>query len=244
VNDDLLIDIGPDVVVSSQLHGIPLLGVRYCLLTHPHPDHLDLAHLMGRSLSVGLSEIPPLQLYATKETLERADETFLRDVAGYRLLDTRTQEELHLEVHEIEPFQPIAVGSYRVTAFPANHARSTSAVLYAIEQGLVSVFYGTDTDALLHETWKGLRSAGIQFDLVVLDNTHGANPPGFGHMNAQLVGEHIGQMQAEGILKPGGQVYITHISHIGNPTHAALEAFSEKKGYHVAYDGLVLPIGD
>jgi len=242
INNDLLIDIGPDVLISAQMHGLPLTEVRYCLLTHPHPDHLDLTHLMGRSLSIGLSELPPLQLYATKATLERADETFLRDLAGYRLLDASTQEELHLEVHEIETFQPFDVGPYRVTAFPANHARNTSAVLYAIEHGLVSVFYGTDTDALLEETWQGMHKAGIQFDLVVLDNTHGVNPPGFGHMNAHLVEQHTQRMRAEGLLKQEGEVYITHISHIGNPTHEALEALSGGKGYQVAYDGLTLSL--
>ena len=46
VNDDLLLDLGPDIMSASQIHDIPLLDVSYCLQTHPHADHLDLSHLL------------------------------------------------------------------------------------------------------------------------------------------------------------------------------------------------------
>jgi hypothetical protein len=42
INDDLLIDLGPDIMAASQIHLRPLHQVRYCLQTHPHADHLDL----------------------------------------------------------------------------------------------------------------------------------------------------------------------------------------------------------
>jgi phosphoribosyl 1,2-cyclic phosphodiesterase len=38
INDDLLIDLGPDIMVASQIHGKSLHQVRYCLQTHPHAD--------------------------------------------------------------------------------------------------------------------------------------------------------------------------------------------------------------
>ena len=46
INDDLLIDLGPDIMVASQVHGRSLDDVQYCLQTHPHADHLDLSHLL------------------------------------------------------------------------------------------------------------------------------------------------------------------------------------------------------
>ena len=41
VNDDLLIDLCPDLIASSQQHGVPMTRVRYVLQTHQHDDHLD-----------------------------------------------------------------------------------------------------------------------------------------------------------------------------------------------------------
>jgi phosphoribosyl 1,2-cyclic phosphodiesterase len=49
INDDLLIDLGPDIMSASHIHGCSLEGVRYCLQTHPHADHLDLSHLLSRA---------------------------------------------------------------------------------------------------------------------------------------------------------------------------------------------------
>lgn len=36
INDDLLIDLGPDIMTASNLHARPLTKVRYCLQTHAH----------------------------------------------------------------------------------------------------------------------------------------------------------------------------------------------------------------
>ena len=54
INDDLLIDLGPDIMAASHAHACPLDNVRYCLQTHPHADHLDLSHLLSRSPGYGV----------------------------------------------------------------------------------------------------------------------------------------------------------------------------------------------
>src|ERR671937_772020 len=71
VNDDLLIDLGPDIMAAAQLHGCSLTSVHYCLQTHPHADHLDLSHLLSRSPGYGTVGAPPLEFYASPETLQR-----------------------------------------------------------------------------------------------------------------------------------------------------------------------------
>ena len=54
VNDDLVLDLGPDIHAAAQRHSISLLNVRYCLQTHPHADHLDLpgGQVPGETLAV------------------------------------------------------------------------------------------------------------------------------------------------------------------------------------------------
>jgi phosphoribosyl 1,2-cyclic phosphate phosphodiesterase len=49
INDDLLSDMGPDLMAAAHQHGVSLAGLRYCLQTHAHEDHLDPAHFTSRS---------------------------------------------------------------------------------------------------------------------------------------------------------------------------------------------------
>jgi phosphoribosyl 1,2-cyclic phosphate phosphodiesterase len=242
VNDDLLIDLGPDIMAASQMHKVPLMNVRYCLQTHPHADHLDLSHLLSRSPGFGVVGAPRLHFYASSATLKRADETFKRDLSGYGLFDPGAEGELNLKIHQVEPMQPFTVGAYRIIAFPANHAPGLGALLYAIERDGRYIFYGTDTAILFEETWQAFHQYEMRFDLVVLDHTYGPEQPGSDHLSAHQVSEHTKRMREGGILKDNGRVFATHIAHEGNPVHAELVEFASQHDYEVAYDGLRITI--
>src|ERR1700693_1191027 len=94
INDNLLIDLGPDIMTASQMHRCPLDEVRYCLQTHPHADHLDLSHLLSRSPAYGVVGAPLLKFYASHETCERAAGTFARDLAEYNLFSPEAEKHL------------------------------------------------------------------------------------------------------------------------------------------------------
>ena len=242
INEDLLIDLGPDIMAASQIHGRPLDQVRYCLQTHPHADHLDLSHLLSRSPAYGVVNAPVLEFYASPETLQRAAQTFERDLAGFSLLSSEAEKQLNLSVHQIQPFEPFKMGPYTVMAFPANHAPGLGAMLYAIETNRRAIFYGTDTGPLFEETWQVFRKRKMRFDVMILDHTYGPEQAGSDHLCAQQVIEHANRMRAEGILDERAHVFATHIAHEGNPSHGELEAFAKGKGYEVAYDGLVVQV--
>jgi phosphoribosyl 1,2-cyclic phosphate phosphodiesterase len=242
VNDDLLIDLGPDIMAASHMHSRSLDEVRYCLQTHPHSDHLDLSHLLSRSPEYGLVGAPVLDFYASCETMKRAAETFERDLAGYSLLSPEAEKYLNFKIHQIQPLEPFMVGPYSVIAFPANHAPGMGAMLYAIEANGRAVFYGTDTATLLEQTWQAFREHRIRFDVVILDHTYGPEQPGSDHLSAHQVIEHADRMRAEGVLRSDARIFATHMAHEGNPAHPDLVVFAKQHGYDVAYDGLVLKV--
>lgn len=242
INDDLLIDLGPDIMTASHMHSCSLGNVQYCLQTHPHADHLDLSHLLSRSPAYGVVGAPLLNFYASSETLERAAETFERDLADYGLLSPEAEKVLNFKIHKIEPLERFTVGQYSVIAFLANHAPGMGALLYAIEVAGCSVFYGTDTATLFEQTWQAFRAHKMRFDVVILDHTYGRDQPGSDHLSAHQVIEHVHRMRAEDVLGPRARVFATHIAHEGNPEHTELAAFASHHGYEVAYDGLVLKI--
>jgi phosphoribosyl 1,2-cyclic phosphate phosphodiesterase len=242
VNDDLLIDLGPDIKTAAAMHNRPLTGVRYCLQTHPHADHMDVSHLLTRSPGFGVVGAPRLHFYASPATLQRAVQTFERDLADYSLLDPDAEERLNLQAHPIEPLRPFAAGPYRVIAFPANHTPRGGALLYSIESGGRSLFYGTDTAALPEETWRGFHQHQLKFNVVILDHTYGPDEPGSDHLSARDVIQHAARMREEGLLADSARVYATHIAHEGNPPHPELTEFAAQHGYGIAYDGLAVEV--
>jgi phosphoribosyl 1,2-cyclic phosphate phosphodiesterase len=240
INDDLLIDLGPDVQTACQALGRSLARVRYCLQTHAHDDHLDASHLLSRSPEWGVVGAPQLHFYGSAATLRQAAERLARDTEPGSLLDPEVGRGLNLEIHTVEPLQTFHAGPYRVTAFPANHDPAVEPLLYAVEGQGQTIFYGTDTAALAEDTWRAFQRAGLRFDLIILDHTYGPDEPETDHLNAQQVAAYVARMKEERLLGDGGRVLATHIAHEGNPAHPELSAWARRHGYEVAYDGLTV----
>jgi phosphoribosyl 1,2-cyclic phosphate phosphodiesterase len=240
VNDDLLIDLGPDIMTAANLHRCPLSAVRYCLQTHAHADHLDTSHLLSRSPGYGVVGAPRLHFYASPGTLRDAAHLLERDCAPAGFLDPEVGEHLNLTVHPIHPGQSVAMGPYLVTAFPANHDPVVEPLLYAIQMNGRTMFYGADTAAFPEETWQGFHSSKVLFDLVILDHTYGPAEKGRDHLSAHQFIQHVSRMRGEGLLTPNARAFATHIAHEGNPAYPELAEFASRNGYEIAYDGLVL----
>lgn len=240
INDDLLLDLGPDIMTAASMHGRPLTGVRYCLQTHAHADHLDTSHFLSRSPGYGVVGAPRLHFYASPGTLQVAARLLERDCAPVGLFDPEIGERLNLEIHQIEPLQSLAVGPYRVTAFPANHDPVVDPLLYAVEAEGRSIFYGIDTATLSEETWQAFHLRELRFDLVVLDHTYGPEETGSDHLSAQQFIAHVARMREEGLLTDKARIFATHIAHEGNPTYPELADFAARHGYEIAYDGLTV----
>ena len=240
INDDLLIDLGPDIMTASFMHGRPLTGVRYCLQTHAHADHLDTSHFLSRSPGYGVAGAPRLHFYASPGTLRLAAQLLERDCAPASLFNPQVGERLNLEIHQIEALQSFTAGPYQVTPFPANHDPTVDPLLYAIEAEGRSIFYGTDTATLPEETWQAFHQHELRFDVLILDHTYGPDEQGSDHLSARQFIEHVARMREEGLLADQARVLATHIAHEGNPVHPELADFAAQHGYEIAYDGLAV----
>lgn len=238
IDDELLLDLSPDLHAAAQALGRSLEQVCYCLQTHAHADHLDSSQLLSRSPAFGVVGAPRLHFYASRASLARLAELLARDCAPNSLYDQQAQDELNLTLHEVTPFEPFHVGPYTVIAFPANHDPSVEPLLYAIQRDGHAIFYGTDSAAFSEEIWHEFHRRQLRFDLVVLDHTYGPGSSGPSHMSASNVGEVVSRMRAEGLLHPQGRAFATHIAHETNPPHPTLARYSADHGYEIACDGL------
>ncbi len=244
INDDLLVDIGPDIATASFEHQISLAGIGMCLQTHPHADHLDLEYLLSRHVDYGTEVSGDLLLAGSDQTLHAIDALVRQQSAYGSIFDSKTQSALKLRLLSLTPFQASTAGDYRIIGYPANHGSDQGFLLYSIVRGDHAVFYGTDTSVLSEEVWEQLQLERARYDVVILDHTYGI---GFesrpaDHLASKDVTAHADRFRECGLLKDDGVVYATHLSHEGSLEHDELDEYAMERGYRVAYDGLRLQL--
>ncbi len=242
INDDFVLDLGPDLMAASMQHGVSLAKMRYCLQTHEHSDHLDPSHLHSRSPLCGVHDAPRLHYYASHNALRRAARILRNDETGTGLFNPAVNERLNVQVYAVEPFQNFAIGPYQIYSLQANHAPETVAMLYVIERDGRVIFYGTDTGEMPAATWEALAKLDKRADLIALDHTFGYKGRSNGHMNTEQFLEQVARLREIGVAGAGTRIFATHIAHHSNPTHAEMVAFAAQHGYEVAYDGLVIDL--
>ena len=244
INDDLLVDIGPDMATASFQHGLSLTGIGICLQTHPHADHLDIEYILSRHAEYGTVVADDLLLAGSDETLHAIDELMSQQSAYGSIFDSETQSAMKLKILSLTPFEAYSIGNYHITGYPANHGSDQEFLLYSIVQGDQAVFYGTDTSVLSEEVWIHLQQERTRYDVIILDHTYGigydSRPAD--HLASKDVAAHADRFRECGLLKDDGVVYATHLSHEGNLEHDELDAYAMEQGYRVVYDGLRLQL--
>ena len=238
VNDDLLIDLGPDLMAASFAIRFDVTRIRYLLQTHSHSDHFDAGHLITRMPEYACEGTPRLDIYASGACIGHMSDALSQEEGGARLDDMFWQEKLNLAVHALSAFETASAGPYTVTALPSDHDTADGSMLYLVSDGDTCFFYGADTPLLREDVWAFLCAQPAPLGAAILDQTYGPGVDGGGHLNADQAAEAFRRMREHGILKPGAPALATHLSHEGTPPHEEISAFARARGYAIAYDGM------
>jgi phosphoribosyl 1,2-cyclic phosphate phosphodiesterase len=240
INNDLLVDFGPDVLSASFVYGKSIADIRYLLQTHSHSDHFDPSHFTTRIPEYMGVNIPPLHLFGSEATLKKMSEMVKNEGYVSDIFDPKEKQRLNLEITSVRHLQTFNFGNYHVTAFATDHDNSVDSLLYSITEGDFTVFYGTDTDILSESVWQGIKDKNLKFNVVILDHTYGPNADGGGHLNVNRYIEHVKRFKSENLLTDNARILATHLSHEGNQTHEELSKYARQIGYEIAYDGLMV----
>lgn len=229
VNDDLLIDFGPDLLASALRFNLSLWGVTTGLVTHAHSDHFFPGHFgMRGDAFTGKLPPPNLRLFGPQDVAEMLEATF------------SDLDELHLESHTVHAFDTWKSGRYTITAYHAFHAvERLEALFYSVEDGRHAFLYATDTGPFPEDTRQAL--SGRSFDVIILEETLGSGQYNQ-HLGFDTFIEQLAWMRTAGMLRPGGRVIAHHLSHTNNPSHEQLEATFRPQAVEVAYDGLEIDL--
>ena len=223
INDDLLIDLGPDVIGAASRSNLYLGNLETVLVTHKHEDHWLPSNLTWREPGFAPTGARPLTLFGPSDLLPTLDP----------YLDRLTD----FSFQPVQPGDEWITGAYRVTAVPATHAQGQiGALVYVIDDGSHKVFYATDTSSLSKVAWDLLRPLG-PMDLILLDATCGLLSGGSGHHGFEQFIDTRERMLGEGLLAPKTTLVAHHFSHNGGLTHEGLVDRFNPCGVVVAYDG-------
>ncbi len=225
VNEDLLIDFGPDLLASAQRFSLNLWNVTTGLVTHAHMDHFFMGNLEMRvDAFTGRRPPPTLHLYGP------------RDVAAIMGQESHDLALMHLESYTVHAFDEWETNGYKISAYRAHHAvGSLEALFYSVDDGNHAILYATDTGRFTEDTRKAL--VGRSFNVVVLEETLGVGEYDQ-HLGFESFLEQVRWIRSEGLIRPGGRVIAHHFSHSGNPLHAELEAIFHPHDVEAAYDGM------
>jgi len=240
INDDLLIDLGPDLFNYAADHGMFLGDIRYTLQTHPHEDHLDPLALFSRSNVTKVQGVQPMTWYLSEPAIARINQVTFHGESRFGLREE--QEDHHLDIVTIAPWQEHRIGEYRVQTVAATHDERALAMLFAIEdlRSGGRLFYGTDTGPVPDGTWQRLAKLGWSFDVFMLDHTAGWGPRGGGHLNREQFLEEVVSARECGLIRGHTRVIANHFAHHSHPPHEEFVALAAVDGYEPAFDGMCI----
>lgn len=222
VNEDLLLDFPADTYFHFLNNGIDGHKIAYLLVTHSHSDHLYPKDFGMR--------VWPFSHEMEKAELNVYCSPYTAGVIG--------DEYKNVRVTAIEPFAPVKLGEYTVTALPARHMTGCGAYFYIVE-GEKTLLYAHDTGYFFDEVFEYIEKNKLHFDMVSFDCTNVDIPVGDDgcHMGLPNIKRVISRLEDMNAIDQNTVKYVNHFSHNGNPLHHIMEEKAAAIGCGVSYDG-------
>lgn len=182
INNDILIDLGPDSINSCYQFNIDLSEIKYILQTHAHSDHFDAGHFITRHPSYATQDINPILLIASPKTLHAMNMMVKDEDGNADLFNPDFQSDLRLSITTISHYDNLDIDSYNIKAFDSLHDINQEALIYLIQQEGKTVLYGTDLLDISESVYKSLKN--VKIDVMILDQTYGEGYNAGGHLDA------------------------------------------------------------
>ena len=239
LNDELLIDMGPDSINACAVYGIDVGKIKYLLQTHPHSDHFDAGHFVTRWSEYAVKNMEHLDIVCSYGTaVDMAHK--IKENEDIDLFDDKWKKDMNYSLNFIKHGESIKIGEYEIIGIDSKHDSRVEALIYIIKYKDRTILYGTDLLELSEEAWRIIEQHKL--DVVFLDQTYGKDYNAGGHLDAEMISNYVKRMKEKNIIDDNSLIYGTHFSHEGNDIHDRMEELAVENGYHIAYDGMELDI--
>lgn len=245
IDDQLLIDFGPDLLPASQIHNVPLADIRYAAQTHAHDDHLFPDNFIYRTDRCKAKGVHDIAYAVSPYVARRIKDSLAPHFRSGDDLGTNHFPSFRMELVIQPQWGTVTLGPYELLAIPAVHAPGTEARILGIRRksGLLhrsgaSILYATDTAPMPDGVWERVGSEGWSFDLVAMDCTHGTERHSAVHHSLDSMQEERERMRRAGVLRDGARFIANHFTHHSTPLPDELDRLAKEGGYEIAYDGI------
>ena len=235
LDDDTLIDAGPDLNAQSVRFGICWEKIRQILFTHPHVDHCNPVEFAWRLPN--FCKVPgELELFGSDEVGKK----LLRE---FYVPGTEFPPEILCEFHVLMPGVTAQGCDLEIVPLQASHGECPGALNYLLRRGRHTILIANDTSYWKTEaSWQAVENAGIE--AAILDSTCSYNAPNLdtAHMSAEGVVRFRDELRRRNALAPNARVVANHFSHNGGTIHEKLENFFHPHDIEVGFDGKILEL--
>lgn len=232
LDDDTLIDFGPDIYWQVRDFQIDLTRIRRLIVTHSHMDHLNPVELMWRK--PGFSVVSDtIRVFGNQWVLNSIVNVLIREseITDFSVLK--------LDFQRLEAGRMVRDDDLEILPIPADHAPRENPFIYVLSRGGKRLLVGNDTGFLAEESWELFK--GISLDAAILDCTGAIHPRHRhgerGHMGAEGLLKFRERLIRLGAVSEDTPVICNHFSHNGLCRHDKLCEYMEPKGVQVGYDG-------
>lgn len=236
INDDLLIDLGPDTYLHKLRFGLNLDRVKYLLITHMHMDHFYPQELTvrGSCYSYDMAS-PDLEIYCAQETRDFFDKCTNGE------LEKESARALHW--HILKAFTPVQAGPYTVMPLPACHMgeKNEPFMFQITSREGKTVYYLHDSGYYKDSVWDYLSRQKQPASLISLDATCGEEDTNRGshHMGIPEALRVMDKLKGFPLIGPQTHVVLNHFSHNGHLLYHEAEALAAPHGAEVSWDGRI-----
>jgi len=235
INEDLIIDLGPDTQCAMDLYDKDMGKIKYLLQTHSHTDHFDENELSVRLDYTTEKELNMLEIYAHKNALNVMSNRVKME-EDIDILKEESIEKLKIHTNEVNAGDIFYFGNYKVKAIETTHDISNGSLLYVISENDKNVLYATDTPPFTDNALRELKN--IKLDVIIMDHNFGDVDYNYSHLNEKLFIEQLEKLKKINCIYDDTLIYATHLSHDKISYHELAEKRALKNGYHIAYDGM------
>lgn len=244
LDEESLIDCGPDLASAAMRHRVDLTGIRRIFLTHTHEDHFCPSNAGLLLMSCTRPDVA-VDLYCSEEAAAFMLQASTSIMAmGYGLLDS--VEAVEKEIVRICPVLPgrgFDAGGYQVMPVRTTHRASgvETALNYRFTKNGRSILYACDTGWYVKESLELLRNS--QLDVLVMEGTWGSrdDQPEDSHLHGRAFVRELEIFSDYKIIRSDTRIFCTHINHKHEWNHEAYQAFFDSATpFHVtvARDGM------
>lgn len=233
INDDLLLDFGPDTFMHVLNYNLPLDTIHHILITHKHSDHFYRHDMLYRRKGYASKvDEGPVYVYGTKVVYDRVNKM---------VNDENMSEQLQAKM--VVAYETYNFLSYKVTPLTAQHDQEAGSVIYYIQENNKSILYAHDTGYFVDETWDYLSKLDKPLDLISLDCTIGLLKNWrYGHLSFDCFLQVIDRLKEIKAIDDKTIIIANHFSHNGKASYDEMEKEAKKYNVIVSFDGMEIDI--